>query len=157
MPQTSLAPRALALIAAALCAGLAQAARPLTDTEMSAVRGADGTIVAGLAGPVGDSSQNPLANGLAAAFSSSTGSATLTPAQFAAALAAAGYTTAMLPGYDGQPVAQTKVDAAPVTFSFNLSDLIPGVNGPLKGPSMGTVTLTGFDARGTTLWVWPHH
>ena len=160
MPKTSLVPKAAALVAVALSASLAHgAARPLSDAEMSAVRGADGTILAALGGSSagGDSSQSPLANGLAAAFSSSAGSATLSPAQFAAALAASGYTTAMVPGYDGQPVAQTKVDAPPVTFSFNVSDLIPGVNGTLKGPSMGMITLTNFDARGTTLWVWTHH
>lgn len=157
MPHVFLVRNAAALVAATLCAGLAQAARPLSDTEMSAVRGADGTILAGLSGTGGDSSQNPLASGLANAFSSSTGSTTLTPAQFAAALAVDGYSLAMVPGYADQPVAQTKVDAQPVTFSFNVSDLIPGVNGTLKGPSMGTITLTNFDARGTTLWVWTHH
>jgi hypothetical protein len=158
MPKTSLVSKAAALLAAALSASLAHAtARPLSDAEMSAVRGADGTLLAPITGAGGDSSQNALANGLAAAFSSSTGSTTLTPAQFAAALAADGYTTAMVPGYNGQPVAQTRVDAPPVTFSFSVSDLIPGLGGTLKGPSMGTITLTNFDARGTTLWVWTHH
>ena len=150
---------------ATLLAGLLAAAahatpKPLDDAEMSAVRGADGSILAGLQTSSSSSnSQNPFGSGLAAAFSSSTGSTLLTPAQFAASLEAAGLSPSMFPDYTGQPVAQTVVDAKPVTFSFNLSDVLLATTGLQYsgGASMGTITLKDFDARGTTIWVGQHH
>ena len=148
-----------ALACALLFAGASQAApQPLSDAEMSAVRGADGSILAGVQTP-SSSSQNPFSNGLAAAFSSSTGATLLTPAQFSAALATVGLTPAMLSDYAGQTVSQTVVDAKPVTFSFNISDVLQSTTGLQynSGPSMGTITLKDFDARGTTIWVWHHN
>ncbi len=152
----------LALVAAALFATVAHATpRPLSDSEMSSVRGADGSILAGVTplAPSGDQgSQNNLGKGLAAAFSSSTGSTLLSPAQFASALTGTGMTPGMFASYDGQPVVQTKVDAAPVTFSFDVSAILQSTTGlTYNGPSMGTITLKDFDARGTTIWVWQHH
>ena len=150
----------------ALCAAVAMLAasashatpQPLADAEMSAVRGADGSILAGLQAPSAND-QNPFSAGLAAAFASSTGAALLTPAQFAAALDKIGLTPSMFPDYAGQPVAQTVVDARPVTFSFDLSAVLQATTGLqyTSGPSLGTITLNNFDARGTTLWVWQHH
>ena len=149
----------------ALCAGTATLlasmshATPLAldDAGLSAVRGADGSILAGLQTP-SSNAQNPFSAGLAAAFSSSTGAALLTPAQFAAALQGVGLTLAMFPDYAGQPVAQTVVDARPVTFSFDLSAVLQATTGLQysSGGSLGTITLKDFDARGTTLWVWHH-
>ena len=130
--------------------------KPLDDAEMSAVRGADGSIVAGLQG----GGQNPFASGLAAAFSSSTGATLLTPAQFAASLESVGLSLDSMPDYHGEPVAQTIVDARPVSFSFTLSDVLrssTGLQFNSGGASFGTFTMTNFDARGTTLWVWQHH
>jgi hypothetical protein len=124
---------------------------------MSTVRGADGSILAGVQAP-SPGSQNAFTSGLEAAFSSSTGATLLTPAQFAGALEAVNLAPAMFADYQGQPVAQTVVDAKPVTFSFNVSDILQATAG-LKvnsGASMGTITLKDFDARGTTLWVWHH-
>ena len=103
--------------------------------------------------PGGGDSQ--LGKGLAAAFSSSTGPQLLDAAQFAAALQGTGWTPAML-GYDGQPVSQIKVDAPPVTFSFDLAQVFQTVGVSYHGPSMGTITMSEFDARGTTIWVWHH-
>jgi hypothetical protein len=160
MPCRSTLFQILALACAALLAGASQAApKPLSDAEMSAVRGADGSILAGLQTP-SSTSQNAFASGLGAAFSSSTGSALLTPAQFAGALETVGLSPAMFADYAGQPVAQTVVDARPVTFSFDVSDVLQATTG-LKlantgGASMGTITLKDFDARGTTIWVWHH-
>ena len=130
----------------------------LNDAEMSAVRGADGSILARLQGSP-STSQNPFSAGLAAAFSSSTGATLLTPTQFAAALQGVGLTPAVFPDYAGQPVAQTVVDARPVTFSFDLSAVLQATTGLQysSGASMGAITLKDFDARGTTLWVWQHH
>lgn len=148
-----------ATLAAGLFASTLHAApKPLGDAELSAVRGTDGSILAGLQTP-SSNAQNGLANGLAAAFSSSTGSTLLAPAQFAAALEAAGLSPSMFPDYAGQPVAQTVVDAKPVTFSFNLSDVLLSTTGLqyAGGASMGTITMKDFDARGTTIWVWQHH
>ncbi|MEO5686380.1 MAG: hypothetical protein ABIR54_03390 [Burkholderiaceae bacterium] len=132
--------------------------KPLDDAEMSAVRGADGTILAGLQGA--SSGQNPFASGLALAFSSSTGATLLTPTEFAASLESAGLSLDSMPDYHGEPVAQTIVDAKPVSFTFTLSDVLrtsTGLQFNSGGASFGTFTMTNFDARGTTLWVWQHH
>ena len=158
MPCRSTPFQTLALACALLFAGSLHAApKPLSDAEMSDVRGADGSILAGVQ-PSSSSSQNPFTSGLAAAFSSSTGATLLTPTQFTAALASDGLAPAMFADYAGQPVAQTVVDAKPVTFSFNISDVLQSTTGLQYsgGPSMGTITLKDFDARGTTIWVWHH-
>ncbi len=151
---------ALALLAASVSATAVHAQpRPLSEAEMSGVRGADGSILAGLApGSSSQGSQNDFSKGIAAAFSSSTGATLLTPAEFATALTGTGMTPGMFASYDGQPVAQIKVDAAPVTFSFDISQILQSTTGlSYSGPSMGTITLKDFDARGTTIWVWQHH
>ena len=132
--------KALCAAAALLLAGASHATpQPLNDAEMSAVRGADGSILAGVQAPSGND-QNPFSAGLAAAFSSSTGATLLTPEQFAAAL-------------------QTIVDARPVTFSFDLSAVLQATTGLQynSSASMGLITMNNFDARGTTIWVWQHH
>jgi len=150
---------ALALGLTGLCPVLANATpKALADDEMSAVRGADGSIAADIhaASP---STRNGLASGLAAAFASSTGSTLLTSAQFAAALGGAGLSLDNVPDYRGQPVVQTVVDARPVTFSFTFSDVLQSTTGLqyTGGPSLGTFTMNNFDARGTTFWVFQHH
>ena len=150
--------KALCAAVATLLASASHATpQPLADSEMSAVRGADGSILAGVrtSSPM---SQNPFGAGLAAAFSSSTGATLLTPAQFSAALDSIGLAPSMFVDYAGQPVAQTVVDARPVTFSFDLSAVLQSTTGlQYSGASsMGTITLRDFDARGTTLWVWHH-
>ena len=138
---------------------LQAAPKPLSDEEMSTVRGADGSIRAGVQTPSANA-QNPFGTGLSAAFSSSAGSTLLTPAQFAVALESVGLAPSMLADYADQPVAQTVVDARPVTFSFNVSDVLQATTGlqynSAGGASMGTITLKDFDARGTTIWVWHH-
>ena len=151
--------KALCAAVAMLVASASHATpQPLDDAEMSAVRGADGSILAGVQTSSGND-QNPFSAGLAAAFSSSTGATLLTPAQFAAALDKIGLAPSMFPDYAGQPVAQTVVDARPVTFSFDLSAVLQATTGLqyTSGSSLGTITLNNFDARGTTLWVWQHH
>jgi hypothetical protein len=157
-PLSQPLPLACALLLAGLLAPLANAApKPLADAEMSAVRGADGTILAGIQS---SASANPFANGLSAAFSSSTGATLLTPAEFAASLESVGLSLDSMPDYHGEPVAQTVVDAKPVSFTFTLSDVLRSATGlqyNTGGASFGTLTMTNFDARGTTLWVWQHH
>ena len=161
MHVRSTAFKACALLLASLVSALAPAApQPLNESEMSSVRGADGSILAGVQ-PSSSSSPNPFTSGLSAAFSSSTGATLLTPTQFATALEGVGLSPALFPDYQGQPVAQTVVDAKPVTFSFSLSDVLQATTGlqfnsGAAGPSMGTITLKDFDARGTTIWVWHH-
>jgi len=163
MQVRSTAFKACALLFASLVSSLALATpQPLNEAEMSSVRGADGSILAGVQ-PSSSNSQNPFTSGMSAAFASSTGPALLTPAQFATALQAAGAAPGMFADYAGQPVAQSVVDARPVTFSFNFSDVLqsttglPYGNSGNGGPSLGTFTLKDFDARGTVLWVWQHH
>ena len=151
--------KALCAAAATLVASASHATpQALDDSEMSAVRGADGSILAGVQTP-SSNSRDPFSAGLAAAFSSSTGATLLTPAQFAAALDSVGLAPTMFADYAGQPVAQTIVDARPVTFSFDLSAVLQATTGLqyTSGSSLGTITLNNFDARGTTLWVWQHH
>ena len=150
--------KALCAAVATLVASASHATpQALSDTEMSTVRGADGSILAGLQ-PSSAKASNPFGAGLAAAFSSSTGATLLTPAQFATALDSVGLAPSMFPDYTGQPVAQTVVDAKPVTFSFDLSAVLQATTGLQysSGASMGTITLKDFDARGTTIWVWHH-
>ena len=150
--------KALCAAAAMLVAGVSHATpQPLDDIEMSAVRGADGSILAGVQ-PTSGNAQNPFSAGLAAAFSSSTGPTLLTPTQFAAALDRIGVAPSMFADYAGQPVAQTVVDARPVTFSFDLSSVLQATTGLQVNStaSMGTITMNNFDARGTTIWVWHH-
>ena len=159
MPYRSPSFKALCAAVATLAASASHALpQPLDDSEMSAVRGADGSILAGVQTP-SSNSRDPFSAGLAAAFSSSTGATLLTSAQFAAALDSAGLAPTMFADYAGQPVAQTVVDARPVTFSFDLSAVLQATTGLqyTSGPSLGTITMKDFDARGTTIWVWPHH
>ena len=152
---------AFALLAAGLFCAFANATpRPLADDEMSDVRGADGSILAGLQGSTSSSQNNSFASGLAAAFTSSTGSTLLTPEQFAASLASIGLSLNAMPDYHGEPVLQTVVDAKPVSFTFTLSDVLGATTGlqyNSGGASFGTFTMNNFEARGTTLWVWSHH
>jgi hypothetical protein len=160
-PFQALAATSALLFASVFSTSSQAAPKPLSDAEMSSVRGADGSILAGVQ-TSSSNAQNPLNGGLDAAFSSSTGATLLTPAQFAAALAAQGLTPSMLADYAGQPVAQTVVDARPASFSFNVSDVLQSATGlqygsGAGGPSMGTITLKDFDARGTTTWVWHHN
>ena len=152
---------ALVMTAAVLALSLfatagARAARPLTDAELSEVRGQDGSVV--LPGPA-DAGANAAGLGaLAAVFADPRGISTLDATQFAAALADAGLSTAMMAGYDGQPVKQTRITMAPTTFTFGAADLLKAATGlDYHGPSMGTFTLTDFNATGTTVWTWTHH
>lgn len=150
----TLASAAVALIAGCLLSSSCRAeSQALDDTQLSTVRGADGTIVLDLSSSTG----NGLVDGLAAAFSGSTGSTLLTGTEFARALHAIGLTTAQMPDYAGQDVAQTRVDAAPGSFTFDLSSVLRAVGVSYNGASMGLLSMTNFDARGTTLWVWSHH
>jgi len=147
----------LAVLATSLFAAAgAHAATPLTDAELSEIRGQDGSIVVpGLPG-TGDSRDG--LGVLAAAFADPRGMSTLDAAQFAQALADAGLSTAMMPGYDGQAVKQYRITMAPVTFSFGAADLLKAGTGlAYSGASMGTFTMTDFDATGTTVWSWTHH
>ena len=151
---------ACALVLAGLFHPFAHATpKALADAELSTVRGADGSIAAAIqATPA--TAPNSFSSGLASAFASSTGSTLLTPTQFAAALEGAGLSLDAMPDYHGETVAQTVVDAKPVTFSFTFSDVLrttTGLQYTGGGASFGTFTMNNFDARGTTLWVWQHH
>jgi len=145
------------LVMATVFSGPSRAAsRALSDAEMSAVRGADGTIA--LPGASAGAGTDAFTSGLAAALASSAGPTMLDAAGFEAALQEAGWPAgARMPGYEGQAVARTRVDAQPVTFSAELSSLLLSSTGlSYHGPSMGMISLRDFDARGTTLWTWHH-
>jgi hypothetical protein len=145
------------LLAALVPPLAAHAAEPMTTSEMSAVRGHDGSIAIATV-PAPGPAQDGLAETFAAVLMNPRDASVLNASQFSAALAAAGWPAAAMPGYDGQAVTQYKVDSPPVTFSLELSDLFRPSSPPAyTGPSMGTITVTDFDARGTTVWTWIHH
>jgi len=75
-------------------------------------------------------------------------------AAFEAALAARGMGPLPAELYAGQPVTQLSVEAAPRTLTLEAGALFIPAGLPYHGGSFGTVTITNFDARGTTLWVW---
>ena len=134
----------------------ARAAEPLTTSEMSAVRGSDGSIALAATDPKEE--RDSLAATLASVFMNPRDATQLDAARFSAALAAAGWPAAAMPGYEGQPVTQYKVDAPPITFSFDASELLHASTGlTYGGPSMGTFTVSDCYARGTTVWTWVHH
>jgi hypothetical protein len=156
MKTHGLAPTLAALAASFIAAGGARAAAPLSDAELAEIRGQEGSIVLpGL--PAGGESAHGLA-ALAAAFADARGMSTLDATQFASTLVEAGLGVAMMPGYDGQTVKQYRISMAPVTFSFGAADLLKAGTGlAYSGVSMGTFTMTDFDATGTTVWSWTRH
>ena len=134
----------------------AHAATRLSEAEMAQVHGRDGSIALVALPAAGQ--QGDLGAPDGAVFIDPRAAAMLDPPQFAAALADAGLDAALIPGWDGQAVRQFRIDAAPVSFSFDASDLLLSTTGlRYAGPSMGTFTMTDFDARGTTVWTWNHH
>jgi len=145
-----------ALATSFLAAAGAHAATPLSDAELSEVRGQDGSIVFPALPATGESHSG--LGTLAAAFGDPRGMSTLDAAHFAEALADAGLSTAMMPGYEGQPVKQYRIAMAPATFSFGAAELLKAGTGlTYSGASMGTFTMTDFDATGTTVWSWTRH
>jgi len=156
MKPTVLATTLAALATSLFAAAGARAATPLSDAEMSEIRGQDGSIVIPGQPATGGAPAGLAA--LAAAFSDPRGISTLDASQFAVALSEAGLGTAMMPGYDGQPVKQYRIAMPPVTFSFGAAELLKTATGlTYNGASMGTFTVTDFDATGTTVWSWMHH
>jgi hypothetical protein len=157
MKPFPLAALATALFLPALAPFAARAATPLTDAELSDIRGQDGSIV--LPGAP-DGHAGTGAGGLAtlaAAFTDPRIS-TLDATQFAAALTEAGLVLRMMPGYDGQPVKQDRIAMQPATASFGAGELLQAATGlSYAGTAMGTFTMTDFDANGTTAWSWVHH
>jgi hypothetical protein len=100
----------------------------------------------------------PVASGLLGLFMPAQVQATvLDRAGFEAAWAARGFAALPESLYDGRPVTQWAVDAPPVNLQMEAGRfLLSTVGLDYQGPSFGTVTITRLDARGTTLWVWPH-
>jgi hypothetical protein len=156
MKPTVLAATAALLASSLLAVASARAATPLSDAELSEIRGQDGSILLPLQPGAGDA-HGGLAV-LAAAFADPRGISTLDATQFAAALSDAGLSAAMMPAYDGQPVKQYRIAMQPATFSFGAAELLKATTGlAFSGASMGTFTMTDFDASGTTVWSWAHH
>jgi hypothetical protein len=146
-----------ATLATALCLPAlgAIAATPLTDAELSDIRGRDGSIVLPV-GPGDDAAAGGPAT-LAALFAEPKVIATLDATQFAVALGEAGLAPQMIPGYEGQAVKQYRIAMRPVTGSFGAGDLLRATTGlNYAGTSLGSFTLTDFDATGTTVWSWMH-
>jgi hypothetical protein len=168
VPTPAAARFAPALAAALFMPALAaRAATPLTDAELSAIRGQDASIVlpvgpvgaVGSAGPAAGAAVGPpaLVAAFGAAFADPKVVSTLDAAQFAAALADAGLALRMVPGYDGQPVRQYRIAMRPATFAFDAGELLQAATGlGVAGASMGGFATTDFDASGTTVWSWMH-
>ena len=139
----------LALSAAALTATPVRAElTPLSDTELASASGRASAPQAG--GALG---ALPFAGPLLKLLSPKDLHVTqLDKAGFEAAMAARGVSIDR-PVWDGRPVTQVDVTGGPVSTSFDASALLPV---HYNGPSMGTINVVNFDARGTTLWVWTH-
>jgi hypothetical protein len=134
-----------------------RAATALSDAEMAQVRGRDGSIAL-VELPAAPQGAEGLAAKLLGIFTDPRGMSELDASQFAAALDEAGLSPAMIAGYDAQPVKQYRIAMQPVTFGFGASELLlAGTGLSMHGSSMGTFTMTDFDATGTTVWSWAHH
>ena len=142
----------LALLAAAALHGAsAQAAlQAMSDAELSEQRGQ-------ARADAGPQPRVPLAGGLLGLLPRDRlHMALLDRRGFEAALAARDMAPLGAALYDGRPVAEVTFDGAPVSASFDASALLLPAGLHYHGPSMGTITIDGLDARGTTLWIWSH-
>ncbi|MCV2356688.1 hypothetical protein LNV09_21315 [Paucibacter sp. B2R-40] len=148
--------RKLLLAAAAIaCAAPALAApRALGDEEMRSVNG--GTQAA----PLLAMSLGVTLPALLELLGSDRLAATkskLSPAEFAAAIQAAGLSGALQSGYDGQGGSQVSLGSAKLNLQNNLADVLTAGAGPYSGAnSMGSVAISNLDAGGTRLLVWHH-
>ncbi|MED5620944.1 hypothetical protein [Ideonella sp. BN130291] len=141
------------LAAAALHAAPARAAlSPLDDTQLSEMRGQARDEQRDNRPPA-----LPVVGGLLRLLPADhLHLSVLDRAAFEAALAEHGMAPLAAGLYDGRPVTQISVDGAPVNASFEAGALLAPLGVHYQGPSMGTIQINGFDARGTTLWVWTH-
>ncbi|MCV2360318.1 hypothetical protein LNV08_15180 [Paucibacter sp. TC2R-5] len=148
--------RSLLLAAAALACAAPTLAAPqaLGDEEMRSVNGG------AQAGPLLAASLGMSLPGLLDLLGSDKLAATkskLSPAEFAAAIQAAGLTAALQSGYDGQGGSQVSMGAAKLNMQAGLADLLSAGAGSYNaGNSMGSIAISNLDAGGTRLLVWHH-
>jgi hypothetical protein len=149
--------RSLLLAAAAIaCASSALAApQALGDDEMRSVNGG-AQASALLAASLGTALPGLL--NLLAADKLLAEKSKLSPAEFAAAIQAAGLSAALQSGYDGQGGSQINLGAGnKLNLQGGAAELLSAGAGAYNSAnSMGSVAISNLDAGGTRLLVWHH-
>ncbi|MEJ6006541.1 hypothetical protein WG899_13360 [Paucibacter sp. AS339] len=81
----------------------------------------------------------------------------LSPAEFAAAVKAAGLGNALQLGYDGQGGSQITLGSGKLNAQFGLSDIVAAGAGSFNSnASMGMISIGNLDTTGTRLLMWHH-
>lgn len=148
--------RTLLLCASALVMASAAwaAPQPLADDEMRGVNGGQqqNLLSAGLPGlPL------PLLQDLLSLDRLNAEKSKLSPAEFAAAVKAAGFSNALQLGYDGQGGTVVTLGASNLNAQVKLSDVISaGVGSFNSSASMGSIAIGNLDTAGTRLLIWHH-
>jgi hypothetical protein len=130
------------------------APQPLGDEEMRSVNGGAqmSPLLAGSLGAALPGLLNLLGSDKLTAEKSK-----LSPAEFAAAIQAAGLTGALQSGYDGQGGSQVNLGAGKLNLQTSLADALTAGAGQYNGAnSMGNIAISNLDAGGTRLLVWHH-
>ncbi|MCV2349422.1 hypothetical protein [Paucibacter sp. Y2R2-4] len=148
--------RTLLLCASALVMASAAwaAPQPLADDEMRGVNGGQqqNLLSAGLPGlPL------PLLQDLLSLDRLNAEKSKLSPAEFAAAVKAAGFSNALQLGYDGQGGTVVTLGASNLNAQLKLSDVISAGAGSFNSSaSMGSIAIGNLDTAGTRLLMWHH-
>lgn len=148
--------RTLLLCASALVMASAAwaAPQPLADDEMRGVNGGQqqNLLSAGLPGlPL------PLLQDLLSLDRLNAEKSKLSPAEFAAAVKAAGFSNALQLGYDGQGGTVVTLGASNLNAQVKLSDVISAGAGSFNSSaSMGSIAIGNLDTAGTRLLIWHH-
>ncbi len=148
--------RSLFLTCAAwACAAQAMAApQALGDEELRSVNG--GTQASAMHSALSNSALPGLLN-LLGGDKLTADKSKLSPAEFAAAIQAAGLSGALQSGYDGQGGSQVYIGAGKLNLQTGLADVLTAGAGQFNGAnSMGNIAISNLDASGTRLLVWHH-
>ncbi|MBT9493634.1 MAG: hypothetical protein IV107_15110 [Paucibacter sp.] len=144
--------RSLLLAAAAMVYANSALAAPqaLGDEEMRSVNGG------AQASPLLAASLGALPGLLLATDKLSADKSKLSPAEFAAAIQAAGLSGALQSGYDGQGGSQISLSAnSKLNLQGGVAELL-SAGAYNSGNSMGSIAISNLDAGGTRLLVWHH-
>jgi len=147
-------PRTLLLCASAMASAAWAAPQPLADDEMRSVNGGQqqNLLSAGLPGlPL------PLLQDLLSLDRLNAEKSKLSPAEFAAAVKAAGFSNALQLGYDGQGGTVVTLGSSNLNAQIKLSDVISAGAGSFNSSaSMGSIAIGNLDTAGTRLLIWHH-
>ncbi len=130
------------------------APQPLGDEDMRSVNGGQqqNLLSAGLPGlPL------PLLQDLLSLDRLNAEKSKLSPAEFAAAVKAAGFSSALQLGYDGQGGNVVTLGASNFNAQVKLSDILTaGAGSYNSNASMGSIAIGNLDTAGTRLLMWHH-